>query len=234
MTEAAVRAAALPATADLHRLIADSAAALDLPLDRDQTTRLTSFVALLSRWNRTYNLTAVREPAAMVSHHIADCLAAVAPLRRALADGRRRRVGQTRLLDVGSGGGLPGVVLAIAEPGWVVTCVDSVGKKAAFVTQAAAELRLQNLRVVHARVESLSAPPDHAAIVSRAFGTLGDLVDATRHLLAPGGFWLAMKGHEPRAEMADLAVDATVFHVEQIKVPNLQAARRLIFIESKQ
>ena len=181
--------------------------------------QLDRYLKLLQRWNTAHNLTAVRDPDAMVTQHLADCLAAVKPLQRACPAGR--------LLDVGSGGGLPGVVLAIMMPTLDVTCVDTVGKKAAFVRQVAGALGLGNLRAVHARVEKLEEPP-FDLITSRAFASLADFTGLTRGLLAPGGLWMAMKGRKPEAEVASLPQEVEVFHVEQLAVPLLDAARCLV------
>ena len=186
--------------------------------------RLLAYLALLQRWNATYNLTAVRDPAEMLTQHLADCLAVVGPLRRHLGSGTPRR-----LLDVGSGGGLPGVVLAALEPSWSVTCVDSVGKKVAFIRQVAAELSLRNLAGDHARIESLTLPA-FDLITSRAFASLADFVAPTRRLLAPGGVWAAMKGKTPEAELAALPCGIDVFHVEPLIVPGLPADRCLIWM----
>lgn len=186
--------------------------------------RLLAYLALLQRWNATYNLTAVRDPGEMLTQHLADCLAVVGPLRRHLGAGSQRR-----LLDVGSGGGLPGVVLAALEPDWSVTCVDSVGKKVAFIRQVAAELSLRNLAGEHVRIELHEAPP-FDLITSRAFSSLADFVIPTRRLLAPTGVWAAMKGKTPESEMAALPTGIAVFHVEPLLVPGLQAERCLVWM----
>jgi 16S rRNA (guanine527-N7)-methyltransferase len=188
--------------------------------------RLERYLALLARWNATYNLTAVRDPAEMRVQHLADCLAVVEPLRRRL--GRRA----ARILDVGSGGGLPGVVLAVAEPAWDVTCVDAVGKKVAFVRQVAAELALPNLHAEHARVEALKAPA-FDVVTSRAFASLADFVRLTRPLLVEAGAWMAMKGKHPDDEIAALPPDTEVFHVEPLTVPGLAAERCLIWMRPR-
>ncbi|HET9976660.1 MAG TPA: 16S rRNA (guanine(527)-N(7))-methyltransferase RsmG [Burkholderiaceae bacterium] len=188
--------------------------------------RLEAYLGLLARWNAAYNLTAVRNPAQMRIQHLADCLAVVEPLRRQLG----RRV--ARILDVGSGGGLPGVVLAVAESDWDVTCVDTVGKKAAFVRQVAAELALPNLHAEHARVEALKAIP-FDVVTARAFGALPDLVRLTRSLLAAGGVWMAMKGKRPDDEIAALPPDVEVFHVERLTVPGLDADRCLVWMRPR-
>lgn len=211
---------------DGQRLDALSAA-LGLPISTPQRAGLVAYVDLLARWNATYNLTAVREREAVWAQHIADCLAVLPALDRHLAGGGTRRV-----LDVGSGGGLPGVVLALMRPALDVTCVDAVGKKAAFVRQVAGALALPNLHAVHGRVEALRAPP-FDLVTSRAFASLADFVRLTRLLLAPGGSWLAMKGKLPANEIAALPADVTVFHVEPIGVPGLDAERCLVWIKPK-
>lgn len=190
--------------------------------------RLEQFLGLLARWNAAYNLTAVREPAQMRAQHLADCLAVVDPLRRHLGPGRRARI-----LDVGSGGGLPGVVLAVADAAWDVTCVDAVGKKAAFVRQVAAELGLANLHAAHARVEALNAAAPYDVITARAFASLSELARLSRRLLAPGGAWMAMKGKRPDDELAALPSEIEVFHVEPLTVPGLDAERCLIWMRPR-
>lgn len=190
------------------------------PLD----PRLEAYLGLLARWNQAYNLTAVRDPAEMRTQHLADCLAVVEPLRRRVGAAR-----PVRVLDVGSGGGLPGVVLALSDPGWDVTCVDAVGKKAGFVRQVAAELGLPNLHAIHGRVEQMSGPA-FEVITSRAFAALPEFVQATRHLLAREGFWMAMKGRRPDTEVAGLPTDIEVVEVESLVVPGLDAARCLVWM----
>ena len=207
------------------------AAALELgiTLDVTQGTRLLMYRDLIAKWNKVYNLTSLREPAQMLSHHIIDSLSAVSPLQRHLTS-----VGQSscRLLDVGSGGGLPGVVLASVMPSVDVTCVDTVGKKAAFVQQTAHQLTLKNLRGVHARVEDMQAEP-YDVITSRAFASLVDFVQLTRMHLKAGGVWMALKGKRPDDEMAVLPGDIDVFHVEQLTVPTLDAERCIIWMKQK-
>jgi 16S rRNA (guanine527-N7)-methyltransferase len=196
---------------------------LGVPLDDRALTRLLDYLALLQRWNATYNLTAVRDPEAMLTQHLADCLAVIPSLQRVSQPGSRR------LLDVGSGGGLPGVVVAVACPQWQVTCVDTVGKKAAFVRQVAAELGLGNLHAAHARVETLQLPP-FDVIASRAFASLPDFVRLTWPLLAGEGAWMAMKGKTPDEEIAAVADRVDVFHVEQLTVPGLGAERCVVWM----
>lgn len=201
--------------------IAALCTACGLNPDARQLQALADYLALLQRWNATYNLTAVRDPAAMLTQHLADCLAVVPPLQRHAAGGR--------LLDVGSGGGLPGVVIATMMPAWDVTCVDAVGKKMAFVRQVAGTLPLPNLRAEHTRIEQLKQPP-YDLITSRAFASLADFTRLTRAHLAPGGVWMAMKGRAPEEETAELPSSVKVFHVEQLAVPGLEAQRCLVWM----
>ena len=207
-----------------HEALAGICAELALDVGPAQADKLLGYLILLQRWNATYNLTAVRDPAQMLVQHIADCLAVVAPFRREMGAGVARRV-----LDVGSGGGLPGVVLAVLEPAWQVTCIDAVGKKSAFVRQVAAELALPNLGVEHARVEALRAPP-FDLVTTRAFASLADFVRLTRGHLKPGGRWAAMKGKRPDDELAALPAGTEVFHVEPLRVPRLPAERCLVWM----
>lgn len=201
-------------------------AALDLAHTPQQEQALLQYLDLLQRWNGTYNLTAVRDRDAMLTHHLADCLAVAKPLQRRWAP----EPATGRLLDVGSGGGLPGVVLAIMLPTLSVSCVDTVGKKAAFVRQVAGQLILRNLQAVHARVEQMVALP-FDLITSRAFASLAKFTALTRPLLAPEGAWMAMKGKTPDTELAELSSAVTVFHVEPVAVPGLQADRCLVWMQ---
>ncbi|SDJ37216.1 16S rRNA (guanine(527)-N(7))-methyltransferase RsmG [Variovorax sp. OV700] len=196
------------------------AAALGLALSDIQAEQLLSYGTLMLKWNKVYNLTALRDAASVLTHHLLDSLAAVPPLQREWA-------GEGKLLDVGSGGGLPGVVIAIIRPDLQVSCLDAVAKKAAFVQQVAAELELPNLRGLHARVESLAG--SYEVISSRAFASLPDFFDGSAHLLAPGGVWLAMKGKVPTEELAVLPAGIAVFHVEQLTVPGLDAERCIVW-----
>lgn len=189
-----------------------------------QTSALMRYLDLLQRWNATYNLTAVRSRAAMLTQHLADCLAVIPPLQR--------RAEQGRLLDVGSGGGLPGVVIATLLPGWDVTCVDAVAKKTAFVRQVAGALALPNLHAVHSRVEDLRLPR-FDLITSRAFASLADFTTLTRRLMASNGVWAAMKGRVPEDEIATLPPDVHVFHVEPLLVPGLDAQRCLVWMQPR-
>ena len=196
--------------------------ALGLDLSADRQKLLLDYVTLIQKWNKVYNLTALRDPADMLTHHLLDSLTAVAPLTR-------HTQGQAvRVLDVGSGGGLPGVVLAICMPELNVTCVDTVAKKAAFVQQVAVSLRLPNLRGLHARVESLVEP--YQVICSRAFASLPDFVTWSRSALAEGGVWMAMKGKHPQDEIDALPADVKVFHVEPLTVPGLDVERCMVWM----
>jgi 16S rRNA (guanine527-N7)-methyltransferase len=201
--------------------LADASAQLGLPLEAATVDCLLAYLDLLQRWNATYNLTAVRDPAEMLTQHLFDCLAVIQPLRRMGPTGR--------LLDVGSGGGLPGVVIAATCPDWQVVCVDTVGKKAAFIQQAAVELGLRNLKSEHARVENLRLPA-FDVVTSRAFSSLADFVQLTRKHLGATGVWMAMKGKMPDDEIAGLPSDIDVFHVEQLTVPNLSADRCIVWM----
>lgn len=206
---------------------------LGLGLSDAHLDRLMAYLGLLRRWNKVYNLTALREPDDMLSHHLVDCLAVLPALRTLAA--RQAINGATAtsfsILDVGSGGGLPGVVLAATQPEWRVACVDTVAKKATFIRQVAAELRLPNLQGLHARVEALVPEAGRYDVVtSRAFASLPDFTALTRHLLAEQGVWMAMKGRLPQDEQAALPADVRVFHVEQLQVPGLDAQRCLVWM----
>jgi 16S rRNA (guanine527-N7)-methyltransferase len=217
-------------TDSLRAQLQAGAEALGLDLGEAQIGQLMDFLALLQKWNKVYNLTAVRDPQEMLTHHLLDSLAAVAPLRRHVAGLRESgTVAAARLLDVGSGGGLPGVVFAICCPEVDVSCVDTVGKKAAFIQQAAVALKLRNLHGVHARVETLAGPFD--IISCRAFASLPDFVNWSRSALAARhGVWLAMKGKRPDDEIAALPPGAGVFHVEPLSVPGLDAERCIVWM----
>jgi 16S rRNA (guanine527-N7)-methyltransferase len=197
---------------------------LSLPLSPTQVDLLLAYQALIAKWNRVYNLTAVRSPEEMLTHHLLDSLSVVPALTARFGAEQ-----PFRLLDVGAGAGLPGVVIAIALPQAQVTCVDTVAKKASFIRQVAAELGLKNLRAEHARVEAL-LPQQADVVTSRAFASLSDFVALTRQHLRPGGVWMAMKGKAPDAETTDLPDDVEVFHVEPLAVPGLDAERCLVWM----
>ncbi len=201
--------------------------ALGLALEAAQVSALMDYLALIQKWTKVYNLTAVRDPAEMLTHHLLDSLAVVLPLRRQLTamnlDGQR-----IRLLDVGSGAGLPGIVIAICCPVIAVDCVDTVAKKAAFIQQVAVTLRLPNLRGVHARVENLT--DRYTVVSSRAFASLVDFTNWSVKALAEQGVWMGMKGKHPAEEMAALPSSVDVFHVEQLDVPGLDAERCIVWM----
>lgn len=203
------------------------AAKLGVPLDDQATGRLLQYLELMRRWNGVYNLTAIRDPHGMLVQHLLDSLAIVPPLLRQCGTGDSDR--PLRLLDVGSGGGLPGVVLAITRPALQVHCVDAVAKKAGFIRQASAELGLTNLHAHHSRVEQLKLPA-FDVVTSRAFASLADFVSWTRPLVAPGGRWLAMKGVRPDAEIAALPANVELLHVEPIAVPGDPGERCIVWL----
>jgi len=213
--------------------------ALDLELNDGQIEQLLAYVDLIQKWTKVYNLTAVRDPAEMLTHHLLDSLAVIGPLRRqcdaseglgmAVAAGSDLQP-NVRLLDVGSGAGLPGVVIAICCPGITVHCVDTVAKKAAFVQQVAVSLKLSNLRGIHARVEKLTDRYD--VVSSRAFASLVDFVTWSGAALAEQGVWMAMKGKHPADEMGALPDSVKVFHVEQLDVPGLDAERCIVWMKA--
>ena len=202
---------------------------LGLALDDGQEQQLLDYLALIGKWNRVYNLTAVRDPAEMLASHLFDSLAAVPPLQRHIKQCGNQH-GSKTLLDVGSGAGLPGVVFAICNPDLQVSCVDTVGKKAAFIQQAAAALSLPNLQGLHHRVEKLQQRYD--IVCSRAFASLPDFVNWSANALAANGIWLAMKGKKPDDEIAKLPPWAEVFHVEQLAVPMLDAQRCIVWMRN--
>ncbi|MBS3965034.1 MAG: 16S rRNA (guanine(527)-N(7))-methyltransferase RsmG [Methylomonas sp.] len=189
---------------------------LSLPLSESQIDALLQFVQLLAKWNKAYNLTAVREPLAMVNLHILDSLAVLPHLK------------PSRIADIGTGAGLPGIPLAICRPDCRFTLVDANAKKTRFVQQAVLELKLGNVEVVHARVEQLPAGEGFDSILTRAFASLPSMVDSTRHLLADNGVLLAMKGQTPHDELAAMAAD---YQLIPLTVPGVDAERCLICIE---
>ena len=196
--------------------------ALGVALPAGALARLAAFLALLAKWNKTYNLTAIREPERMVTHHLLDALAVVPQLpdRAAL-----------RVLDVGAGGGVPGVPLAIARPDWTVVLVDSNRKKATFVAQAAIELALPNVTAVASRVEDYAPDAAFDVVISRAFADLRTFAATSARHLAPGGVLVAMKGVHPQEEIAELPDSIAVIATPSLTVPGLDAARHLIVMQ---
>lgn len=209
----------------------DGAAALGLALSESQYRQLLDYLDLIQKWNKVYNLTSVRDPAEMLTHHLLDSLAVVLPMRTQLQ--RLAESGQPadRVLDVGSGAGLPGVVLAIVCPELKVDCVDTVAKKAAFIQQVAVSLGLPNLRGLHDRVEKLTER--YGLVCSRAFASLADFTQWSGAALEEGGAWMGMKGREPTDEIAALPPGVRVFHVEQLAVPGLDAQRCIIWMRKQ-
>jgi 16S rRNA (guanine527-N7)-methyltransferase len=257
---------------------------LGLRVSPVQIDQLLAYQELIIKWNKVYNLTAVRDPQDMLTHHLLDSLAAIPPLLRQTggqlgfaagppqgetaplggsdprsggawggqgfaagppqgetaplggSDPRSGGAWGLRLLDVGSGGGLPGVVIAIVCPQIEVHCVDTVLKKVSFIQQVAASLRLPNLRGIHARVESLKPGSEgqvgagYDVVCSRAFASLEDFTTWSRAALKPGAVWMAMKGKHPADELAALSADVSVFHVEQLSVPGLNADRCILWL----
>ncbi len=203
--------------APMDRQLTSGLSALDLSMDGSQTEKLMQFVVLIEKWNRVHNLTAIRDAAKMLTHHILDSLAILPYLDT------------KRLLDVGSGAGLPGIPLAIARPAFDVTLIDSSSKKAAFHQQAIADLRLANVHSICARVEDWQADP-FDAIVSRAYSDLKAFILSSQHLLAPKGVLAAMKGAYPNGEIAEIPAPFHVLHAHRIVVPGLGAERHLILM----
>ncbi len=211
---------------DLRSTLTAGLDALQLQLSDQQIDQLLAYQAMIAKWTQVYNLTSVRDPAEMMTHHLLDSLAAVPALQRYLHSAGLEQ--GSRLLDVGSGAGLPGVVIAICCPQVAVTCVDTVAKKAAFIKQAALALKLPKLTGLHARVESITESFD--VICSRAFASLADFTQWSAGALAPQGAWMAMKGKHPDHELLALPGNITMFHVEQLKVPGLDAERCILWL----
>ena len=201
--------------------LADGLQSLSLELTLAQQQALLDYIALLCKWNKVYNLTAVREPEHMLSHHVLDCLAVLPPLKQVFSEA-------LDLIDVGAGGGLPSVVFAIACPHWQITAVDTVAKKAAFIQTTAHSLRLGNLKAVHSRVEALTGGFD--VVTCRAYASLRDFCDSSRHLLKPNGVWMAMKAKLSAEELTDLPATVRVDKVETLAVPGLDADRCLVWM----
>jgi 16S rRNA (guanine527-N7)-methyltransferase len=200
--------------------LASGAQALGLVLEDTQIASLLKYLELIQKWNRIHNLTALREPEKMLTHHLLDSLAVVP------------HIGSAHLLDVGSGAGLPGIPLAIARPDWKVGVSDSNLKKASFQQQAVIELGLSNVQVVPGRIEDAPAEIKYAGVISRAFSEINTFIGCTRHVLAEDGRWYAMKGMYPHAELANLPDDVVVENIIPLVVPDLDAARHLIILKA--
>lgn len=221
------------ASTDHAPRLARAVQVLGLTLDTVQQAALLAYVGQMQHWNRTYNLTALRDPEQMLIQHVFDSLSLVGPLARVL-DARGDAQAGARLMDVGSGGGLPGVVLAIARPDWQVTCVDAVEKKTAFVRQMAGVLKLPNLKATHSRVEQIE-PAQCDAVVSRAFASLADFSRLAGRHVAEDGWLVGMKGREPDDEAQALQEDNAwdITRVEPLTVPELQAQRCIVWMRRK-
>lgn len=202
----------------IQHLLDDGLAQLALPVSAAAADKLRAFIALLEKWNQAYNLTAVREPTQMVSRHVLDSLA-VLP-----------HVQGPRVLDIGTGPGLPGIPLALAKPEWQFTLLDANAKKTRFVTQVVAELKLQNVEVVQARVEKFAPTQQWDTVIARAFGSLAEIVAAAGRLIAPNGRLVAMKGVYPEEELGALPAGFKLKAVEALKVPQLEAARHVVIV----
>ncbi len=209
----------------LEAPLRDGVQQLGLSLDDQQIAQLMAFLDLLQKWNKVYNLTSVRDPQEMLTHHLLDSLAAVPPLVRHL---QGTGLPAPRLLDVGSGGGLPAVVFAICLPQLDVSCVDTVGKKIAFIQQAAAALRLRNLHGIQSRVEQLSQQYD--VVSCRAFAALQDFTAWSAQTLKADGIWLAMKAKRPDDELALLPATVRLLNIEPLQVPGLDAERCIVWM----
>lgn len=194
---------------------------IGLTLSPQARQRLLDYAALLAKWNRVYNLTAIRDPEQVLTHHLLDSLVVVPHLD-----------GITTIADAGSGGGLPGIVLAIARPSLSVTSIETVSKKASFQQQARIELGLTNFTVLNERVENVRPETGFDAVISRAFTELADFVRLTCHLIHPGGRLLAMKGVRPDAEIARLPEGVRVIETRSLQVPGLGAERHLVILET--
>ena len=188
---------------------------LGIQLDAEAQHKLLDYLALLQKWNKVYNLTAIRDPQQMMSHHLLDSLAVLPHLWKG------------RWLDVGCGAGLPGMVMAIAQPEWQFTLLDSNSKKTSFVQQAVIELGVNNVSVYCARVEDWQPAEKFDGIISRAFSELGEFLRSTCHLLAPQGYWVAMKG-APQHELAGIPDGCQVEKIVSLRVPGMNAARSLV------
>ena len=200
--------------------LGEGLATLQIALTLAQQETLLDYIALLEKWNRTYNLTAVREPARMLGLHVLDSLALLPHLGAA-----------TRVLDVGTGAGLPGIVLAIAAPELKITMLDSLQKKTTFVQQAINELGLKNASVICERVENFRPTESFDVVTSRAFAELGDFVNGAGHLVAPEGRLIAMKGVHPHDEIARLPAGFQVERVIPLQVPQVEGQRHLVVVK---
>ncbi len=206
--------------AALAQVLKQGAEALQLQLTQAQQDQLLDYLALLHKWNNVYNLTSVRDPMQMMTLHLLDSLAAVPAF-----------AGATNVLDVGAGGGLPGIVLAIARPDMKVSMIDTVHKKTAFLTQVKVELGLANVTVYTKKVQDLQVKQPFDVITSRAFADLSDFIEWSQHLLAEDGRFIALKGTAPQDERERLPGDWKVQDLQPLQVPGLEAERHLVFVQ---
>jgi len=204
----------------LRNMLINGVQELHLHLSDAQIDKMIAYLLLLSKWNSVYNLTAIRDPKEMVKQHLLDSLSAAPAFKDA-----------KNVLDVGAGGGLPGMMLAIAYPDTRISMIDTVSKKTAFLTQAKTELGLSNVTVYTGRVESLQVKEQFDVITSRAFSELCNFINWSGHLLADGGQFIAMKGVAPAQEIERLPEGWTVTGVQALTVPGLQAERHLVFVK---
>ena len=204
----------------LATVLRDGIQEMGLDVTSEQQGKLMGYLQLMNKWNAVYNLTSLRDPRQMVTHHLLDSLASVPAF-----------AGARNVLDVGAGGGLPGIVLAITRPDMLVAMIDTVHKKTAFLTQVKAELGLSNVNVHTMKVQDLSVSDKFDVITSRAFADLSDFVNWSGHLLAEGGRFIALKGVAPSDERERLPQDWTVVDLQPLQVPRLEAERHLVFIQ---
>ncbi|MCS6766112.1 MAG: 16S rRNA (guanine(527)-N(7))-methyltransferase RsmG [Candidatus Protistobacter heckmanni] len=222
--------------ADPAAALAEGLERIGLALSAQQQTRLLDYLRLLQKWNKVYNLTAVREPGQMLVRHVLDSLAALPPVRARMAGLQQTLAGlrggrRPSVADVGTGGGLPGIPWAIACPEWNLTLIDTVQKKTAFLIQVKAALQLENVTVHAGRVESLQVAGDgYDMVTSRAFAELADMVALAGHLLAAGGVMAALKAREPQAEIGRLPAGWDAQGVEALAVPGLDEERNLVWV----
>lgn len=206
-------------SAQLRELLVTGAKVLGVELDQHATGKLMAYMNLLAKWNKIYNLTAIDDPQRMVSHHLLDCLA-IAPY-----------INGDRVLDIGSGAGLPGIPLAIIYPNKKFVLLDSNGKKTRFLTQVVVELELDNVEVANARVEKYNSVDLFDTITARAFSSMGQTLGQSAGLCAPGGLYLFMKGREPAQEIADIGANFHVVETRLLVVPGIEGQRRLIIVK---
>ncbi len=206
--------------AALATVLAEGIAEMKLDVSPAQQEKLMGYLALMNKWNSVYNLTSLRDPMQMVTHHLLDSLAAVPAFE-----------GARNVLDVGAGGGLPGIVLAICRPDMKLSMIDTVHKKTAFLKQVKAELELANVTVHTMKVQELEVSDKFDVITSRAFADLSDFLEWSGHLLAEGGKFIALKGTAPAEEQERIPTEWRITGLQPLQVPKLGAERHLVFVE---